>query len=423
MRFRIFALLLALAVVAPPLSAQLSLPQVGLPPTGTVLDPVTGQALETVDGLSRRVLRRAERLADLRLQRIDRLLDRHADSIEGDIRGEPARRGEILLIDAGDDAIAGALALGYRSRGAEQIEGSGISVVRLAIPPGITLAAAQAQLARALPDVEIAADNLYFPGGSANAPAALLPITAQAGATRAIRTKVGVIDGGAHAGLELAAQRGFAAGAPRASNHGSSVVSLLQYAGVRHISLADVYGDDRAGGNALAIARAMGWLSQRGCKVINISLVGPPNPLLERAVARARAMGAQVVAPVGNDGPAAPPAYPASYDGVLAITGVDKRNRALIEAGRALHLDYAAPGADIYGLSANGTAVRLRGTSFAAPLVAARLAAALDRGGNWRRRLDAEARDLGRKGPDAVFGRGLVCAQCRPGKNFSQALD
>ncbi len=42
-----------------------------------------------------------------------------------------------------------------------------------------------------------------------------------------------------------------------------------------------------------------------------------------------------IVAAVGNDGPSARPAYPASYPGVLAVTGVDGRNRALIEAGRA----------------------------------------------------------------------------------------
>jgi subtilisin family serine protease len=117
-----------------------------------------------------------------------------------------------------------------------------------------------------------------------------------------------------------------------------------------------------------------------------------------------------IVAAVGNDGPAAPPSYPASYPGVIAVTGVDGRNRALIEAGRALHLDYAAPGADMMGAKPGGSLARLRGTSYAAPLVAARLAAqpkpslAL---------LDREATDLGKPGPDKIYGRGLVCGDCR----------
>ena len=119
-----------------------------------------------------------------------------------------------------------------------------------------------------------------------------------------------------------------------------------------------------------------------------------------------------VVAAVGNDGPAAPPSYPASYPGVVAVTAVDGRARPLIEAGRALHLDYAAPGADIRAANRKGKAKSVRGTSFATPLVAARLAAALDAGGNWRTTLDREAEDLGPRGPDSQYGRGVLCRSC-----------
>ena len=144
---------------------------------------------------------------------------------------------------------------------------------------------------------------------------------------------------------------------------------------------------------------------------MTISLVGPKNPVLERAIS-ARARGVVVVAAVGNDGPL-PRAYPASYDGVVAVTAVDGKRHALIEAGRALHLDYAAPGADIRAINAKGKRIRVRGTSFATPLVAARLARALQKGGDWREAIDREAVDLGRKGVDPVFGRGLVCGDCR----------
>ena len=181
---------------------------------------------------------------------------------------------------------------------------------------------------------------------------------------------------------------------------------------MRQVYVADVYGTDAAGGNASAIARGLGWLVEQGARVITMSLVGPDNPLLQRAIAAAHRRGVLVVAAVGNDGPAAPPAYPASYDGVIAVTAVDGRERALIEAGRALHLDYAAPGADIYGLDRRGRSQRLRGTSYATPLVAARLAAALRAGGDWRSVLDREARDLGERGLDPVYGRGLVCRGC-----------
>jgi len=57
--------------------------------------------------------------------------------------------------------------------------------------------------------------------------------------------------------------------------------------------------------------------------------------------------------------------------------------------------------------------MRLRGTSFATPLVAARIARAIADGIDWRRALDAEAVDLGDRGEDAIYGRGLVCAACK----------
>src|SRR3546814_13433410 len=60
---------------------------------------------------------------------------------------------------------------------------------------------------------------------------------------------------------------------------------------------------------ASAIARALGWLVQRGVAVTTISLVGPDNKLLATAVSRAQQRGMLIVAAVGNDGPAAPPAY------------------------------------------------------------------------------------------------------------------
>jgi subtilisin family serine protease len=147
---------------------------------------------------------------------------------------------------------------------------------------------------------------------------------------------------------------------------------------------------------------------QRRVPVVAVSLVGPANALVARAIAQARERGTHVVAAVGNDGPAAPPAYPASYPGVIAVTGVDGRNRVLIEAGRALHLDYAAPGADMAAARGDGRLTVVRGTSYAVPLVAGRLfrhahsprAIAL---------LDSEAATPRRRG----YGRGLICGDCR----------
>ena len=149
--------------------------------------------------------------------------------------------------------------------------------------------------------------------------------------------------------------------------------------------------------------RALAWLASKRPQVINISLVGPTNRAVERAIGAIRARGIDVVAAVGNDGPAAPPQYPASYRGVVAVTGVDARGRALPEAGKASHLDFAAPGADMAAALPGRGYARVRGTSFAAPLATARLALS-----GSIQRLAAEARP-GR----GRVGRGIVCGACR----------
>ncbi|PZT91404.1 hypothetical protein CA237_15720 [Sphingomonas sp. ABOLH] len=228
--------------------------------------------------------------------------------------------------------------------------------------------------------------------------------------------RIGIIDGGVSPGTPgLAAQQGFASGAPRASDHGMALASLLTGGGGIRTSapgtalhVADVYGSDPAGGSASALARAIAWMVQTRVPVVVMSLAGPDNALLGRFVAAARARGTVIVAAVGNNGPAAPPAYPASYPQAIAVTGVDGRGRVLVEAGRASHLDYAAPGADMLALNAAGQAHGVRGTSFAAPLVAARLSAVW--GGDAAaamKALDREAKRGGRT------GRGVLCQDCR----------
>jgi subtilisin family serine protease len=147
-------------------------------------------------------------------------------------------------------------------------------------------------------------------------------------------------------------------------------------------------------------------------RVVSISLVGPANPLLARAIAVVQARGLILVAAVGNDGAAAPPAYPASYPGVVAVTGVDAHDHVLFEAGRATHLDYAAPGADLTAIGLDGRARPVRGTSFAAPLAAARLAA-LRHNDDARATFARADREAVAPGPRT--GRGVLCGTCRTG--------
>ncbi|WP_240506020.1 S8 family serine peptidase [Erythrobacter colymbi] len=411
---QLYALAALAGVLAAPVAAQLQVPGVGVPvpPVGRVLGEVTDRLDRTVDTATAITEREARRLLRLREAALDRLLRANPQAIERDSAGNLARHGELLVTGPDAASLAVLEKAGFRILSREEIEGLDIAFVRLAVPAGMSLAEAQTRAAALAPDAQIEADTLHLEAGAPIATAAL-PVTALAAAAAApVEVKVGLIDGGTGASVPVAARKGFASGAPAASDHGSAVASLLRAQGLTRLWAADVYGTDPAGGSASAVAKALGWLAASGCKVVTVSLVGPRSALLEKAVIAAQGKGVVVVAAVGNDGPAAPPAYPASYSGVLAITGVDRKGRALIEAGRALHLDYAAPGAEVWAMDAAGKRKAWRGTSFATPLAAARVAAALAQESNWRAALDREARDLGTKGADATYGRGVLCESC-----------
>jgi subtilisin family serine protease len=409
MRIAPILTVLGATLISLPAAAQLALPGVGVPPVNVPPVGLPDLPIDTaVSNIAERAASTAERLLDLRTERIERLLRRNRDSIELDGQGAPARRGELLLLDPAPATLAAAQAAGFMADEREELGSLGLTVVRLTLPRGVSLVEGEALLRRTAPAAEIAPDNLHFQSASVT-----LPVTQIASAAAApTTTPIGIIDGAPGARQAVAALRGFARGAPVASNHGSAVTSLLANAGARDLRVADIYGTDSAGGNALALVRALDWLTGGGARVISISLGGPNNAAVARAIAAAQRRGVVIVAAVGNDGPAAPPAYPASYPGVLAVTGIDGRGRALIEAGRATHLDYAAPGADIAARNRSGKWARVRGTSYAVPLVAARAAAALQRGGNWRTALDREAEDLGPRGADTLYGRGVLCRDC-----------
>jgi subtilisin family serine protease len=152
--------------------------------------------------------------------------------------------------------------------------------------------------------------------------------------------------------------------------------------------------------------------------VVNISLVGPADQVLQRIVERALAQGLLIVAAAGNDGPAAPPLYPASWPGVVGVGAVDGQLRLLPEGARGPQVMFVAPGADMAAAAAGTRAFApVRGTSFAAPFVAGLLAAnyqvASPEGAQAAiARLVATARDLPRAPRDGI-GRGLVAETLR----------
>src|SRR5260221_4396540 len=397
------------------------LPTNNLPVAGPVLQNILAQpgaqqaispTLDTVTGLSDSVAEAgAPTLLDLRRLRLQELIRTNRQTVESDGNGLPVRRGIVAAIDPDPLGLQRAVEAGFRITADDRDPALGMRVVSLTAPNGMSAKDGLRRLHRVAPELQADFDHLFEPAG-----ASLLPIAGALAAAQGFAggPTIGMIDGGvaSHPSLGRASieQNGFA-GAPQPTGHGTAVASLLvgsqgpfrgAATGAR-LLVADVYGGNRAAGSATSIVRALGWLSGHRPQVINISLVGPPNMLVQRAIQMVEARGAQVVAAVGNDGPAAPPQYPASYPGVIAVTAVDGAGRALPEAGKPTHLDFAAPGADMAAALPGNGFTRVRGTSFAAPLAAARLLVAGSPGA-----LVAEARP----GKGRV-GRGIVCGACR----------
>ncbi len=386
-----------------------------LPPVGGVIDDVGRTGRGTLDGAVRGVegvAGDARALASARVDRLEALMRANRDRLEMTDAG-PAVRGEVIAIDPDQATRAALAAAGFTESGELALEGLGFSARSYRTPRGLSVDRALSRLRRIAPSGTFAANTLHEQSGASGAIGG--GIASQGGTAGAGAGAIGIIDGGVAAHPALRGpirQQGFVQGAPRPSAHGTAVASLIAgQNGMRSpapgapLFVADIFGSDPAGGNAVALARALGWLAAQRVRVVTVSLVGPSNPLVARAVAQARARGMWIVAAVGNDGRAAPPAFPASYPGVIAVTGVDGRGRVLIEAGRAAHLDYAAPGADMAAAGPGGL-VAVRGTSYAAPLVAGRLARLLARP-NPIAALDAEAaRGRG-------VGRGIICGECR----------
>ena len=145
-----------------------------------------------------------------------------------------------------------------------------------------------------------------------------------------------------------------------------------------HFFAADVYHADESGqpvADTASLLRAMEWMRASKVNVVNMSMSGPPDELLQKAIADMSARGVLFVAAAGNGGPDAPPSYPAAYEQVIAVTAVDKNLRGYIHANHGDYIDVAAPGVGIWTALPNVLEGYQSGTSFAAPHVTAILAA------------------------------------------------
>ncbi|HEV7605733.1 MAG TPA: S8 family serine peptidase [Steroidobacteraceae bacterium] len=400
----IFAVLMAL-------SASAQLPRVPLPPVS-----VPGVQLPSLPEATRGIGGRLRELTGARALRAERLFDEHRAELDRDVRGDLVVRAEVIAIDITDDALALALKARFLVRRIHELPDLGMKITVLQTPEGMSATRGLKRLRKLDPQGSYDYNHVYFDGGEVGVGAAV-QANGEARGVFGGPGRVGLIDGGVDTAHEvfkgIRIHHAGCDGKVVPSPHGTAVAYLLvSRNGVGEIFAADVYCGEAAGGAIDSVSEAFGWMARERVAVINVSLVGPRNKLMERVVKTLVARGHLIVAAVGNDGPAAPPLFPASYDGVIGVTAVDARHRVLIEACRGKQVDFAAKGTDFSAAAAAPDVfVPVRGTSFASPIIATMFASELDTPdpaqvqlalAKWK----AVANDLGKPGRDDVYGEG-----------------
>jgi hypothetical protein len=126
--------------------------------------------------------------------------------------------------------------------------------------------------------------------------------------------------------------------------------------------------------DSLTLAEALHFALEHGADVINLSLSGPPDPLLARLIDVAIARGAVVVG--AFDAAAPDGGFPASHAGVVAVSDV-----AVEGAPPGL---YTAPGRDIPTTQPGGRWSLVNGSSYAAAHVSGLMALMHGRAANSR---------------------------------------
>ena len=206
------------------------------------------------------------------------------------------------------------------------------------------------------------------------------------------------------------------------ATHGTAVASLLvgnrpgqwpaRLPQATIFNASVFYDRDRtlSGATLGHLLEGLNWLAGQDLSVINISLTGPDNQLLAAAVSRLRERGVLMVAAVGNQGPSAPPLYPAAYTEVIGVTAADRSGKLYRWANRGEQVMFASNGVTVPVAHPDAGMVADSGTSLASPVVAAALACQRNELSEDKAigALINAAKDLGRPGRDTEFGHGFL---------------
>ncbi len=348
------------------------------------------------------------------------------DPEEFDVAG-----GEWLVLSS-EDQIFELQDRGFAIRSSESVGLLDQFMVRAEPPVGVDLLASRDLLLEVIPPDQIDYNHLYQPQArfrrktDGSQPLAAMPLLPE---QQGAKPSIGLIDTAVvrqskvFDSANIVARDFVDSTNKRPSQHGTAIASILvgKSEGFRGLlpdaqlyaaSVFEILPGRGSTATTASLVRALQWMVENKVPVVNMSLTGPRNAILQRAITAARAKNVLVVAAIGNDGPAAKPLFPAAYEGVVSVTAIDAQRRVFRNANRGAYLDFSAPGVGILHATADGSLGKSTGTSIAAPFAAVAISLSDRQTGFVRQEtlqtLADGALDLGAPGFDPIYGHGLI---------------
>ena len=376
----------------------------------------------------------AEIVSEATEERIEQAMEDLLDDIESRISEDSLRiQTDHWLVMAEEDVFIQLEEEGYLFDRVSELEGLGFLLAEVAAPASFDLSATRAGIYEVIggdrADVDL--NHLYTAGVQADEsqlaglpPRELLTLPND---LSDLTLRIGIIDSSvdqSHVAFSQSSitTRRFVDNQTPPDVHGTAIASIiasndpsaLGLAPRAELFAAEVFDQTAEQGqfaSTVSLIKALNWLVTQEVSVVNISLAGPPNRLLETALARVRERGVVAIAAAGNGGPMAQPMYPAAYPQVVAVTATDARGRAFRLANRGEYVDIAAPGVNIRHAQAGGGYAASSGTSYAVPFVTVAVARLLHLNIEPNVMLDAlyaGTLDIGAPGRDQVYGYGQL---------------